>query len=211
MADTYANQPIARLAAALEQALVKGALKGDKTLLDQLRREIVAVQQDATRPPPSPVVFTGKKQLVFEALLAGCTHTEAAQRSGMSRSHTSRVATEPAMLEALAAAQGDRLRAANDALRALVPLSIQRLSGILSDPGAQHSVVIAALREVLDRAGVAPAKRLELTGAQGGPLQVATLTPESLAAMTPAQLAALTGVQYAPTGGEDDGSSPDEE
>ena len=128
----------------------------------------------------------------FEALLAGCTHTEAAQRSGMSRSHTSRVATEPAMLEALAAAQGDRLRAANDALRALVPVSIQRLGGILSDPGAQHSAVIAALREVLDRAGITAKTAIELSGPNGGPI---ALDPRLLLSMTPEQLRAAAAVE----------------
>lgn len=205
MADTFANQPIARLAAALEQALVKGALKGDKALLDQLRREVVAIQQDATKPQPSPVVFTGKKQLVFEALLAGCTHTEAAIRSGMSRSHVSRVAVEPAMLEALALAQADRHRAANEALRALVPLSIQRLRGILADPGAQHSAVIAALREVLDRAGITAKTAIELSGPNGGPVAV-TVAPVDLLAMTPEQLRALAGatlIQPDDGGGEE--------
>ena len=195
MADTFANQPLARLAAALEQALVKGALKGDKTLLDQLRREVVAIQQDVTADSPPPVYFQGKKQLVFEALLAGCTQTEAAKRSGMSRSHVNRYASDPVVVRALADARAERARAANEALSALVPLSVGRLRGILTDAGATHQAVIAASREVLDRAGIVARKGVELSGPGGAPVSVDV---HALATMSPDQLRALALVHAAP-------------
>lgn len=183
MADTFANQPTARLSVALEQALVKGALKGDKVLIDAMRHELAVVQSGATTPAAAPTIYKGKKQLAFEALLRGCNNTEAAIQAGLSRVQVQRYVADPEFMRALADARAERVAAAQQGIEDLVPLAVKRLRGVLTDPKASHRDVIAAAREVLDRGGLIAPRQIEVSGRDGGPVQVAAVdltTPDGL-------------------------------
>ena len=59
---------------------------------------------------------------------------------------------------------------AEDRIREMVDPALSRLAKLIDDPYA--SVALAAVKDVLDRAGYAASHRLEHTGADGGPIQV---------------------------------------
>jgi hypothetical protein len=165
--------------------------------------------------PKKPVTGAGTVARIHwprmvELRAQGTNITELAAAMGRSIAATSRTVHHP---EFVAEVQQVIDRRRELMAQDITAYGIEALGIILeiARHAQEEPVRLRAACDLADRAGAAAPKRLELTGAQGGPVQVATLTPESLAAMTPAQLAALTGVQYAPTRGEDDGSSPDEE
>ena len=203
MADTFANQPPARLAAALEQALAKGALKGDKVLLEAMRHELAVVQSGAAIPASVPAIYKGKKQFAFEALLRGCNNTEAAIQAGLSRVQVQRYVADPEFMRALSDARAERVAAAMQGIEDLVPVAVKRLRGVLTDPKASHRDVLAAAREVLDRAGYAVTRRTEVSGPGGAPVQVA-IAPADLAALSPDQLRAAVLAVEAPHVADDD-------
>lgn len=149
----FAGQPLARLADVLERLAVKQAA-GSPSGLEDLRRELRLVMEDSVKPAPPPVVFRGKKQLAFEALLQGCTGTEAAERAGTNRTSVSRWLAGRDFKEALDRARAERVIVAQEGIADLLPLAVRRLRGILVDPAAAHRDIIAAAREVMDRAGM---------------------------------------------------------
>lgn len=153
-APTIAGQPAARLADALDRAIAKGALKGDKAHLEDLRRACHVVLTGSTEPWHPDVVFTGKKQLAFEALLAGMTASEAAEHASCARGTISRWKREPDFIEALEEGKAHRAADAVSMMHGLLPLAVRRLRGVLLDPHAHPRDVIAAFREVADRAGM---------------------------------------------------------
>ena len=195
MADTFAAQSFARLTLALEQALVKGALKGDRSAMEDLRRELTALRLEAASPPPPPAPFRGKRQLVFEALLSGCNQREAAGKSGCTEQTVHRwVKKDPVFMEELDKARAERMQSAKEGVADLLPLAVRRLRGVLLDPAAQHRDVIAAAREVMDRTGMvrldAAALAAGLVAAGDGSTVPDLTTPAGMAALR-AQLAAL--------------------
>lgn len=171
MADTFAAQSFARLTAALEQALVKGALKGDRVVMEDLRRELTAIRLEVTAPQPPPAPFRGKRQLVFEALLSGCNQREAARKSGCTDQTVHRwVKKDPVFMAELDKARAERMQSAKEGVADLLPLAVRRLRGVLLDPAAQHRDVIAAAREVMDRTGMVRREIHEIATVEASPV-----------------------------------------
>lgn len=191
--QTFAGQPIDKLAQAVDQAFARGGLAGDRALLDAMRHELAVVQSGATLPAQVPAIYKGKKQLAFEAMLRGCNNTEAAIQAGLSRVQVQRYVADPAFMRALADARAERVAAAMQGIEDLVPLAVKRLRAVLTDPKASHRDVISAAGEVMDRAGIVARKGVELSGPGGGPVPLA-VDVRDLAAMTPEQLRALAVV-----------------
>lgn len=160
--DRYAGQPLARLADAIDRAITKGGLSGDAQMLAALQREVRAVSLGVCEPPPPPRVFRGKKQAVFELVLQGLTPQEIVERTGYSRATVYRVRKAEDFQQALDEARAVRVIASQEAAADLLPLAIQRLRGILLDPSAKHSDLLAAFREVADRAGLPKTTRAEV-------------------------------------------------
>lgn len=191
MADTFAAQSFARLTAALEQALVKGALKGDRVVMEDLRRELTAIRLEVTAPQPPPAPFRGKRQLVFEALLSGCNQREAARKSGCTDQTVHRwVKKDPVFMAELDKARAERMQSAKEGVADLLPLAVRRLRGVLLDPAAQHRDVIAAAREVMDRTGMV---RLDVSSVAAWLTEPGDTTPTP-DLTTPAGMAALRGL-----------------
>jgi len=113
---------------------------------------------EAAKPP---AVFNGKKQLFFEARLAGATVNEACDASGYASSHAYRISKRPEFVEALRVARAERVATAQATVADLVPLALRRLGDILRDPLAKNPDVVAAAREVLDRGGMPKTERVE--------------------------------------------------
>lgn len=179
MADTFAAQSFARLTTALEQALVKGALKGDRVVMEDLRRELTAIRLEVTAPQPPPAPFRGKRQLVFEALLSGCNQREAARKSGCTDQTVHRwVKKDPVFMAELDKARAERMQSAKEGVADLLPLAVRRLRGVLLDPAAQHRDVIAAAREVMDRTGMVRREIHEIATVEASP--VTTLPDDEL-------------------------------
>lgn len=124
-------------------------------------REILARALHVSEEPSAPVLLTGKRQALLEAVLAGCNIGEAAEKAGYNSIHAGRVMKEPKFRQALALAQRERRQAALTGMDALVPMAIRRLGDILRDPSAKDSDVIAAASQILDRAGVPKTERIE--------------------------------------------------
>ena len=166
----FASQPLERLAEVLERLAVKQAA-GVPSALEDLRRELRVVMEESARPAPPPVVFRGKKQLAFEALLQGCTGTEAAERAGTNRTSVSRWLAGADFREALDRARAERVVVAQEGLADLLPLAVRRIRGILLDPAAAHRDVISAAKEVMDRAGMPKTERIEHSHREADPLE----------------------------------------
>lgn len=166
MADApkIAGQSAERLADALDRAIAKSALKGDRVQLMQLRRACHAVMTGATDPWRPDAVFRGKKQRAFEGLLAGMTTAEAAAHADCHPGSIARWKREDEFIEALK--EGRERRAADAAamMHDLLPLAVRRMRAILLDPHAQHKDLLAAFREVADRAGLPKTERVEHAG-----------------------------------------------
>lgn len=185
----------------------KGASAAVMGELKKKQRPRIKTQEEK---PPSTVARAHWPRMA-ELRSLGRTTREIAAELGRAESLVYRTTRHPEFLPLVDALIAERRALMHQDLVAFGLQALTVIRDIAIDEEADIAVRLRAACDLADRAGAAAPKRLELTGAQGGPVQVATLTPESLAAMTPAQLAALTGVQYAPTGGEDDGSSSDEE
>lgn len=194
--QTFAGQPIDKLAQAVDQAFARGGLAGDRALLDAMRHELAVVQSGATTPAAAPAIYKGKKQLAFEAMLRGCNNTEAAIQAGLSRVQVQRYVADPVFMRALADARAERVAAAMQGIEDLVPLAVKRLRAVLTDPKASHRDVIAAAKEVLDRGGVPSREVHEIAATIVSP--VATLPDDELSrrrAAAEARLRLLEGGQ----------------
>jgi len=135
-----------------------------KPLTPEAAKEAIrraSMMSDVAKPP---VVFSGKKQLFFEARLAGATVQEACALAGYSKSNAHRVSHYPDFAEALQAARAERIMVAQETVADLVPLAIRRLGDILRDPLAKNPDVVAAAREVLDRGGMPKTEKIDLSG-----------------------------------------------
>lgn len=173
----FAGQPFERLAEVLERLAVKQA-SGDPSALDDLRRELRAIAGESVQPARPPVVFRGKKQRAFEALLQGATGMEAAKRAGTDRTSISRWLAGEDFKRALNAARAERVVVAQEGLADLLPLSVRRLRGILLDPSATHRDLIAAATAVMDRAGMPKTERVEVH--QDGQTEIQQLDTDEL-------------------------------
>jgi len=160
--NQYAGQPLARLADAIDRAITKGALNGDAQMLAALQREVRAVSLGVCEPPAAPRVFRGKKQVIFELELQGMTPSEIVDRTGYGRTTVYRARKAEDFLKALDEARAHRVIASQEAAADLLPLAIQRIRGILLDPSAKHSDLLAAFREVANRAGLPATTRAEV-------------------------------------------------
>ena len=138
--------------------------------------------------PTAPDAFRGKRQLLFEALLAGCTVGEAAKKAGYNRAAVYRVVAEPAFRAALSTARSERVVAAQEMVAELVPLAIRRLGGVLRDPLAKDSDVISAAREVLDRGGMPKTERIEVADSAPTAEDADALLEELRAELAPLRL-----------------------
>lgn len=162
MPADFAGQALIRLADALDRAVTKDALKGDRQALDALRQELRIIRHGLNARPAVPVTFSGKKQIAFESLVRGATATQAAEDAGASKSQVSRWQNEPEVAAALDIARRERIEAATRGLNDVVPLAVARLAAVLEDPASGHREAIAAAKEVLDRAGIPKTERVEM-------------------------------------------------
>lgn len=178
-----ANQTSDRITRSAEAALVKRALAGDSKALETLLRRAHASEQVELPPLEVPTLFEGKKQLAFEAVAQGHTNRSAAQVSGLREETICRYKSDPDWLAGIEAIKMQRVRLAAKGLSELLPLSIQRIRTVLSDPSAAHRDVLKAAEMVMDRAGIPRFERLELSGAVESPGAVTLDPSERLAAL----------------------------
>ena len=161
---TIASQTADRITRTAEAALVKKALAGDTTALTQLLKRAHASAEQELPPFEVPQVFTGPKQLAFEAVVQGNTNRRAAEISGLREETICRYRSDPDWVNGIEQVKRQRVRVAAKGLSELLPLCIQRVRTVLSDPSASHRDVLKAAEMVLDRAGIPKAERLELSG-----------------------------------------------
>ncbi len=178
-----ANQESDRVTRSAEAALVKQALAGDGRALDTLLRRAHASAQIETPPIDVPVLFPAKKQLAFEAIAQGHTNRSAAKIAGLREETICRYKNDPEWAAGIEAIKLQRVRLAAKGLSELLPLSIQRVQSVLSDPSASHRDVLKAAEMVMDRAGIPRFERLELSGAVESPGAVTVDPSERLAAL----------------------------
>jgi hypothetical protein len=178
-----ANQDSDRITRSAEAALVKRALAGDSKALDTLLRRAHASQRQPLPEIEVPQVFQGKKQVVFELIAQGHTNRSAARIADCSEVTVCRYKNDPQWREALGAVKRQRVRLAAKGLSELLPLSIQRIRTVLSDPSASHRDLLKAAEMVMDRAGIPRFERLELSGAVESPGSVTVDPSERLAAL----------------------------
>ena len=181
--STIANQDINRITRSAEAALVKRALAGDNRALETLLRRAHASNSNATNPIEIPVVFKGKKQLAFEAVIQGHTNRSAAEVSGLNEATICRYRSDPEWVSAIESIKVQRVRVAAKGLSELLPLSIKRIRTVLSDPSASHRDLLKAAEMVLDRTGIPKAERLELSGTVESPSSVTVDPSDRLAAL----------------------------
>lgn len=157
-------------------------------------------------------------------MLDGLTQDEIAFRLGVNRVTVTRWEARPAFQRYMKKLEEEQHRATVDAhhrvatrgaqlrLRVLEKLSVALDTigvpdGLLGEDGrplpphvdTEALARIAAALDRLttsaeDRAGFVTRKAVEVTGANGGPVAVVSLTPDQLASMTPDQLRALAAV-----------------
>ncbi len=140
----------------------------DRPLSTDDARKILERFSKIADAPPAPPLLRGKKQLLLEAVLAGCNVKEAAQYSGYSYTHATRIVkVDDRFKVALERARDERVRVAAAALDFLVPLAIRRLGDIIKDPLASDCDVIAAARQILDRGGMPKVERFLLEDGTG--------------------------------------------
>ena len=157
-----ANQDADTITKSSEIALTKQALHGSERALDELLRRTHAIATGSTDAAPPPTIFEGRKQLAFEAVVQGHTRRAAAKIAGLNESTVYRYTQDKEWVRALRMVKAARVVAATRAVNDLLPLSIQRLRAVLTDPSASRRDVLKAAEMVLDRAGMPKAERHEV-------------------------------------------------
>jgi len=153
-----------RITKSAEAALVKRALAGDARALELLLKRAHAATGDELPPIDVPVLFDGKKQIAFEAIAQGATNQAAAEIAGLRPETVSRYKNDQDWIDGMEAIKIQRVRIAARGLSELLPLAIQRIRLVLSDPSSAHRDLLKAAEMILDRTGIPKSERLELSG-----------------------------------------------
>lgn len=138
---------------------------------------------------------------VAELHADGRTMTEIARTINRDQGPVSRTLAEPEVKADVARIQAARRAALDERIKSAASLAWSTLEALLDESEPGH-VRRAAADSILDRAGIIARKSVELTGANGGPVQVVSVTPEQLAALGADQLRALAQVDPVPVDGE---------
>ena len=138
---------------------------------------------------------------VAELHADGRTMTEIARIIGRDPGPVSRTLAEPEVKADVARIQANRRASLDERIKISASLAWSTLEALLDESEPGH-VRRAAADSILDRAGIVARKAVEVTGANGGPVAVVSLTPDQLASMTPDQLRALAAVASTESDGE---------
>lgn len=124
--------------------------------------------------------LTATQRAFVIARAHGKTIAQAAEDAGINRSTPAKLWDMDLINQAIAEIQQTWIANPNDALQALLPIALEKLKESLS--GGRFE----AVQEVLNRVWGKPVQRSELTGANGGPIEVhdaGSLTDDELLAI----------------------------